>query len=65
MPEKNLKDDVYMVPRWVTIKTQEDFDRAYLELKLACQETECNKCRFVKTSSCYHSYMKELVEVHK
>lgn len=56
------------IPRWMTVKAQEDLDRLFAEFDNYCTNTfQCKKCRLNGNpdkglADCYHLYLSELVE---
>lgn len=56
------------VPRWKTVKTQEDFDRLFAEFVNYCTHTlQCKECRLNRNTDkgmadCYHAYLSELLD---
>lgn len=54
------------VPRWVTAKTREEFDKLHDAFSLFCREQgTCSHCKYddrLHAHDCYHAYLSELVD---
>lgn len=63
----HLREEIRIIPRWQTVKTQEDMDRLCAEFEKKCRSTSCKDCSAPggkkALNQCYHAYLCELVEV--
>ena len=54
------------IPRWMTVKTQEDFDRLFDDFVKACKALDdCDMCKYKKyiwSADCYRAHLSELVD---
>ena len=66
-----LMDEIQMIPRWKTVKTQEDLNRIFEEFRVNCclkYPCDCAGCTYDNDTGipdCFYRNLSELIEVQE